>query len=153
MRLLSADRLDCTESPYTVDGGYLQLEMSFLDYGFNSGDGSRMHRLSVAPANVKVGLTNIMDVQFVFEPYIQEHTEGDVNADGNGDLQILWKLNLWGNDSGQTAIGVMPFIKTPVASDNLGNQHVDGGVIFMMGFELPDEWGLGVMFEVDTPYD
>ena len=47
----------------------------------------------------------------------------------------------------------MPFVKAPIASDNLGNQHVDGGVSFMYGAELDETWGLGLMFEVNYPYD
>jgi hypothetical protein len=31
-RAMSADRPDFTESPYTVDAGAFQLEMSFVDY-------------------------------------------------------------------------------------------------------------------------
>ena len=35
MRELSADRPDVTESPYTVDAGHVQLEMSFVDYVYD----------------------------------------------------------------------------------------------------------------------
>ena len=152
MRPMSADRPDFTESPYTVDAGHVQLEMSFVDYAFDN-DNGRVHSLAFAPVNLKFGLTNGTDVQFVFDPYIHEHTEGGGTANGNGDFQVRLKMNLWGNDGGQTAFGIMPFVKIPVASDDLGNQHVDGGVIFSLGVELPHDWGLGVMLEVDAPFD
>ena len=32
MREMSTDRPDTTESPYTVDAGHYQVEMSFVDY-------------------------------------------------------------------------------------------------------------------------
>ncbi len=126
--------------------------MSFADYTFDN-DNGRVHSLAFAPVNLKVGLNNSMDLQLVFDPYIHEHTEGGGTANGNGDVQVRWKINFWGNDGGQTAFGIMPFVKIPVASDDLGNQHVDGGVIFSLGIELPDDWGLGLMIEVDTPFD
>ena len=46
-RPLSADRPDFTESPYTVDAGAMQLEMSFAEYAKN-GD---VDAWAVAPAN------------------------------------------------------------------------------------------------------
>jgi hypothetical protein len=152
LRPLSADRPDFTESPYTVDAGRVQLEMSFIDYTYD-GDDEHVSALSVAPFNVKVGLTNSTDIQFVFDPFIHEHTNGNGDRGGIGDVQIRWKLNIWGNDEGETAFGIMPFIKLPTATDDLGNEHVDGGVIVMFAGELPDDWGLGLMVEFDVPYD
>ena len=40
-RPLSADRPDFTESPFTVDAGALQLELSFVDYAITGSTDSR----------------------------------------------------------------------------------------------------------------
>src|SRR3954463_15677745 len=69
MREMSTDRPDTTESPYTVDAGHFQLEMSFAEYTYNHDDGVRTHALDVTPMNFKIGLLNNVDLQIVFTPY------------------------------------------------------------------------------------
>jgi len=147
-RPLSADRPDFTESPRTVDAGAVQLEMSFVDYATN-GD---TETVTAAPVNLKVGLLNDVDIQFVFEPYV--HRDDDMDTrDGFGDTQVRLKMNFWGNDRGETAFGFMPFIKVPTASDGLGNNEVEGGLIFPFATDLTDDVGLGLMFETDFVFD
>src|ERR1035437_10086184 len=41
MRELTPDRPDKTESPYTVDAGHYQLEMSFVEFTKSQSDGVR----------------------------------------------------------------------------------------------------------------
>ena len=147
-RPMSADRPDFTESPFTVDAGAVQLELSFFDYAKNGDEDA----WTVAPANLKVGLLNDVDLQFVFDPYVHKD-DGTRTQDGFGDTQFRLKINLWGNDAGETAFAVMPFVKAPTASDDLGNGHVEGGLIFPFATELAEGVGLGLMFEVDFVYD
>ncbi len=147
-RELSADRPDFTESPYTVDAGALQIELSFFDYT-KSGDSDAW---ALAPANIKVGLLESVDIQFVIEPYLAEEDETGTR-DGIGDSQIRLKVNLWGNEGGQTAMAIMPFIQIPTASDELGHNHVEGGVILPFAMELTEGVGLGLMLEADFVYD
>lgn len=147
-REMSADRPDFTESPITVDAGAMQLEMSIADYSENGNSSS----LGIALANLKIGLLNNTDIQFVYDPYLKED-DGSSSIDGSGDLQVRLKINFWGNDGGDTAFGIMPFIKIPTASDDLGNDKVEGGLILPWGTTLESGVGLGLMFEVDFNYD
>jgi outer membrane putative beta-barrel porin/alpha-amylase len=147
-RPLSADRPDFTESPYTVDAGAIQLELSFVDYTSNSD----IKAWAIAQVNLKLGLLNDVDLQFVFDPYTQvDH--GSRTGKGFGDIQFRLKINLWGNDSGDTAFAFMPFIKLPTASDKLGSDRVEGGLIFPFATTLTEGVGLGLMFETDFVYD
>lgn len=147
-RPLSADRPDFTESPYTVDAGAVQLELSFVDYAKNGDE----EAWTVAPANLKLGLLNDVDLQFVFDPYVHVD-DGTLTRDGFGDSQFRLKINLWGNDGGDTAFAFMPFIQMPTASDDLGSDHVEGGLIFPFATDLAEGVGLGLMFETDFVYD
>ncbi|MFG0257641.1 MAG: transporter [Phycisphaerales bacterium JB043] len=147
-RELSADRPDFTESPITVDAGVVQVELSFFDYSRNG----RAETFTLAPTNLKLGLTSDMDLQFVFEPYVDED-DGARDADGFGDIQVRLKKNIWGNDGGRTALAVMPFVKIPTASDDLGNDHVEGGFIVPFSVEVTDRVGVGLMGELDLVYD
>jgi len=50
MRELTPDRPDKTESPFTVDAGHFQPEMSFVEFTKNQSDGVRTKTWNVAPA-------------------------------------------------------------------------------------------------------
>jgi Putative MetA-pathway of phenol degradation len=147
-RPLSADRPDFTESPYTVDAGAVQIEMSFVDYAENGDEDT----WTFAQTNLKVGLLNSVDIQFVFTPSLVRD-DGTQTQSETGDTQIRLKINLWGNDDGETALAIMPFIKLPTASGILDNERVEGGVIFPFAIEITDGIGLGLMFEADFVYD
>jgi len=148
-RPLSADRPDTTESPYTVDAGVVQLEMSFFDYAKNGGEDV----WTIAPFNLKLGLTHTMDLQLVLDPYVSVDREGASDDDGLGDTQIRLKINLWGNDREGDALAFMPYIKLPTAADDIGNDKVEGGLIFPYATDLAEGVGLGLMFETDFVYD
>jgi len=148
-RPLSADRPDFTESPYTVDTGAIQLEMSFVDYARESDADA----VVVAPFNLKLGVLNDVDVQLVFDPYIHEQEDDVESRDGPGDMQLRTKVNLWGNDGGRTALAAMPFLKIPTASHEVGNGRVEGGLIFPFALDLATRVGLGAMLEADAVFD
>ncbi len=163
MREMSTDRPDTTESPYTVDAGHFQFELSLAAYAYNDDGGIRTDSFGVLPGNIKVGLLNNVDLQFVFTPYERQETEGNSNADVadgfSDDTQLRLKINLWGNDGlappglGGTAFAIMPFVKFPTGSDDLSNDHVEGGVIFPLATGLPGGFGLSLMAEVDVVYN
>jgi hypothetical protein len=108
----------------------------------------------VAPVNLKVGLTNRVDVQLVVDTHVRSTIEDRVagtvdRVSGLGDVQTRVKVNLWGNDGGRTALAVMPFVKWPLSETSLRNGKTEGGVILPLAVELPRGWGLGAMAEVD----
>ena len=160
MRNLSADRPDVTESPITVDAGHVQVELSFLDYRRDdrNSDNTEFEAWTVGATNIKFGLLNNVDLQFVFDAYTDEETDDKAagtasSAKGFNDIQFRLKINLWGNDGGETAFAVMPFIQLPAGSDELSSDHVEGGLIFPFATQLSDGWGLGLMAEVDWVFD
>jgi len=109
---------------------------------------------AIAPSNLKVGLFNNVDLQFIVETYTIQRTSGhDPQAhetvSGFGDVLIRCKTNFWGNDGGTTAGGMMPFLKLPTGATELGNGAVEGGIIFPLAITLPQEWSMGLMTEVD----
>jgi hypothetical protein len=160
MREMVTDRPDRTESAYTVDAGHVQVEMDVVTWVHDryTADRSDLDSLSVVPMNLKVGLTNRVDLQVVLETWNWVRTKDRVSGrvtrqHGFGDVTVRLKTNLWGNDGGRSALAVMPFVKLPTNQDDLGNDAVEGGLIFPVDFELPYEWGLGAQMEFDLNED
>lgn len=144
LRELSTDRPDTTESPFTVDAGHFQVEMELAAWSFDGG-----HReMSLGEINWKLGLDSSTDLQIVTPAY----TWIRHGKEGWGDMQIRLKRNLWGNDGGNTALAVMPFIQLPTAEDDLGSDHVEGGIIVPFAFDAGGGWGMGLQVEVDRVY-
>lgn len=157
MRELSTDRPDTTESPYTVDAGHFQVELSFLEYTRDDG-GDDFEEFALLPANIKIGLLNNVDLQLVVTPFVRQEFEDaagsdDDDASGFGDTQLRLKVNFWGNDGGPTALAFMPFIQFPTGDDEVSANHAEGGLIFPLAVELPAGFGLGLMAEVDFVRD
>ncbi len=156
VRPLSTDRPDATESPFTVEAGRLQVEMSLVDFNLVRGGGAtpEVATLAVAPLLLKVGLSGSADLQLGLDPFVRERTRDPASGatatvEGFGDTVLRLKLNLWGNDDGPTAFALMPFLKLPTAGRGLGNGEVEGGLIAPLALQLPNEFSLGLMAEAD----
>ncbi|MET0263300.1 MAG: transporter [Rariglobus sp.] len=156
MRELSTDRPDQTESPYTIDAGHWQIELDFANYTYDKQDGVRTETLNLAPVNVKLGVTNDTDVQFIFDSYSRERVRATGSTSTTrdwGDLTVRVKHNFWGNDGGDTAFAAMPFVKIPLNIGDAGNDLVEGGLILPLAVALPRGWSLGLMTEFDVLAD
>jgi hypothetical protein len=119
-------------------------------------DGVKSETSTVLPFNVKLGLTHNIDLQLVVDPYVHQRVRSDAGRetnDGFGSTQLRVKFNLWGNDEGETALAVMPFVQFPTAGDDLASDHVEGGVIVPFSMELPRGFNLGLMAEIDVVRD
>ncbi len=147
-RPLSADRPDVTESPYTVDAGAVQIEASFVSFVKDGGD--RVVRF--APLNLKIGILEHADLQFVFDPLVHADIAG-VESTGVGDIEVRAKFNMWGNDGGLTAAALMPYVKIPSVDGDIGNGKLEGGLIAPFAVSITDIVSLGLMAQGDIVYD
>ncbi|MEI9959943.1 MAG: transporter [Limisphaerales bacterium] len=105
-----------------MDAGHFQLEMDFANYTHDQTDGTTVKAWNVAPFNLKAGLFNNIDLQLVFHNYLHVRTHDRATGitsvqSGIGDFTTRLKINLWGNDGGQTAFALLPFIKFPASTD------------------------------------
>ncbi len=153
-RELSTDRPDATESPFTLDSGRLQLEASAASYLRDrhtpERDGAEVEIWNLAPINLRLGLTPRWELQVVVDGHLDVKLENRelgvrLRRRGWGDLTLRAKHNLWGNDGGRTAFAVMPYIKLPTASNDLGNDSVEGGALLPFGMDLNADVSLGAM--------
>jgi hypothetical protein len=149
LRPLTTDRPDITESAVTVDAGHLQLEMDFPVVGVDRE--TRDVGLTLMGMNLKLGLTRSVDLQLVAPP-IGVPLGADVVRPVGQDALVRVKINVLGNDGGDVALGVMPFVVANL--DGLDPDVViplEGGVIVPWSFALPADFSLAMMaqFEIN----
>jgi Putative MetA-pathway of phenol degradation len=146
LREFATDRPDKTETPTTVDAGHYQLEMDFATFTLDRANGVRTEVWNVAPLNLRIGLLNNVELSLVFDSYFHVNEEAGITStmSGVGDFTTRVKINLWGNDGGQTAFALLPVIKFPTNTDGLGNNSVEGGVIFPFSVKLPWKIDMGM---------
>ena len=148
MRSFETDRPDVTESPYTVDAGHFQYETDLFKTDHSSIDGIKTIQNQFNTFNLKSGITNTLDIQFVLESYVTEkiiHGSSTNSESGIGNITLRAKQNLWGNDHGKTAMAILPFINIPTNS----NSKITGGLILPLAITLSNDWDFGTEMEVD----
>jgi hypothetical protein len=123
--------------------------MDFANLTLDDSNGVRTPAWNVAPFNIKIGLLNNVDLQFVFDNYLWVRTHNRLTRttttqSGIGDFTPRLKINIWGDDGGPTALGFLPFVKFPTNSDQLGNNSVEGGALFPLAAKLPAGFDMGM---------
>lgn len=151
MRELSTDRPDKTESAYTVDAGHFQYEGDLVIYNDNLNANESNKSFIFNNMNLKMGLTNNIDIQFLIPTYTYSSMSGSKNSNNHefgGDLLTRVKFNLFGNDGGSVAASIMPYIKLPI-NKNIPDNSFEGGFTVPFAVELPLGFGLGFMGQYD----
>ncbi len=154
LREFDTDRPDQTEGPAPVDAGHFQLELDFVNHTRDRTSTVLSRSTSVAPVNLRIGLTNRIELSLVYESFVEERTTDRLTGEktrtrGTGDFLTRLKINLWGADDGTTAFALFPFVKWPVATHGLGNRSVEGGLILPFSISISDDWGLGMQTRGD----
>ena len=72
---------------------------------------------------------------------------------GIGDTYLRSKINLWGDDGGDTAVAIIPYVKAPLAPVGIGNGAVEGGLFGPVAFNLPNNFVLLLVPEIDVLKD
>lgn len=156
LRELTTDRPDATESPFTIDAGHAQLEMDVASYTRNRLDGVKTTEWAFAPFNVRMGLARNIEVGVFVVPYLRVAEEprggSKITVRGQGDTTLRTKVNFWGNDGGPTAGGIMADLKLPTARDGLGNDKVEGALMFPFAYELGAGWEGAAMTSVEAAF-
>ena len=156
MREMETDRPDVTESPYTVDAGHFQLETDLVRSIRERSETSQTNTFLINQMNLKIGITGSTALQIGFQTYGRQsekelETHEKTTTDGHGDLTLRIKQNLIGNDGGNFALALLPYVKFPTSKYE--DSRFEGGVIVPMQYQLPGEWHLGFQVEVDRLKD
>lgn len=148
MRSFETDRPDATESPYTVDAGHFQFETDLFKIDRSKSESIKTVQKYFNSFNIKVGLTNSLDLQLVADMLVHTSVSGAINLENNssfGNLTIRLKQNIFGNDGGKTALAILPFVNIATTSE----YRITGGLVFPLGVSLPNDWDFGTQIETD----
>src|SRR5687768_9344774 len=71
LRDMTTDRPDLTEVPFTVDAGRVQIETNLFGYTRSrpDEDGAVTDAYDFAISNVRIGVTNDLELSLVWQPY------------------------------------------------------------------------------------
>jgi hypothetical protein len=151
LRPFSTDRPGKTHSSLTVDAGHFQLEGDFWNYTWDhwTKDESTLRATTVINPNLKLGITNWAELD-VFLPVYNtldvrsRNGGGRVRGFGFGDVLLGGKVNFFGNDGGDQALGAIGFVKLPTAGRGLGNNMVEYTLNLPFTTTLPRGFSLTV---------
>jgi hypothetical protein len=149
LRDFNPDRPSQTDNPYTVDAGHVQIETSLASYTRARNAGVLSQTWNFNQMWTKLGLTNNLDAEVIIQTYNRSSkTDGSPSVDGYGDTYLGAKYNFFGNEGGPVAFGTQGFVKIPTAVDGLGNEKVEGELLFLFSINLPANWSSGMMFQI-----
>ena len=152
LRAFSTDRPPKANSPYTVDAGHYQYETDLVVYGRGNSEGVQTRDWTVFDPTLKLGLSNTIDAELQVTPYESLATKSAANTStlsGIGDTYARLKINVLGDDRGDVAVALLPYVKLPTARSGLGNDRVEGGLIVPVSISAPGGFTLIVMPEGD----
>src|ERR1700722_13906286 len=154
MRAFDTDRPSKANVPYTVDAGHFQYETDLVNFTHLVAGSVHTDTLLVPNPTFKVGVTNNADVE-INTPVVGVHTFGAAAATANtlwgiGDTYLRSKINLWGNDGGDTAAAIIPYVKAPSAPLGIGNGAIEEGLFGPVVLSLPNSFTLLWVPEIDV---
>jgi len=157
MREMETDRPDVTESPYTVDAGHFQYETDLVRLIKEKSDIVKTSTLLINQANLKIGITGSTAIQIGFQTYGWQKereivTGSAITSNGIGDVTLRLKQNVIGNNTGNFALAILPYVKFPTSKYD-EESRFERGLIIPMSYKLPGEWKLGWQVEVDRLKD
>lgn len=152
---ICADRPSKANGTCTVPAGHWQLETSAADWVHARDGDIRSDTTSVGSSVVKLGLSHSSDIEVGFTPYVQIKTEDGGTHDrasGAGDAVVRYKQRLT-RDGSAVQAGLIPFLKVPTASHEIGNGKAEGGLIAPITFSIAPRVTLTLGPELDLLAD
>jgi hypothetical protein len=160
MRDFTPDRPNVTDGPYTVDPGHFLLEVGLFEYARDryNNERARLDGFAFGDTNIRLGVTNDAEVDVLFTAFSytqikDKDTGAKLKQYGFSDLTLRSKINLFGDDAGPFAIGLIPFVTFPTGQDGVGNRGFAGGVGVPVQFALPGDFQLGIETIVQTNHE
>ena len=140
---IEPDRPDLTDSVKTVQPSAVQIEAG-LGYSHTSVGGVPSERRLTVQGLLRAGLTNSLEVRLGGEPFVR--VRGTEDDTGHGDVTLGLKYRFLDARDGAwwPALGVLPSVKLPAASEPIGSERPDYTLLGLASFTLPWDFALDV---------
>jgi hypothetical protein len=141
-----------TESPQTAQPGKFLVEMDAISLKWDREGTEKFNGIGLATTIVSAGLTRDVDIQVGFQFFVRSTYENGGFRDtrsGLGDLTFRTKWTFWRNED-KAAVAVIPYVKIPSNTGDVGNGSVEGGFIVPWSTTLPGGIVTGAMFQWDV---
>ena len=139
-----------------MDAGHFQYEADIANWNYDRYNTAQatISNLLLFDPTLKLGLTQNTDLEFALAPININHATvrpsgAQSSAFGFGDIYTRVKFNLFGNEGGDYALAVVPYVKAPTAARSIGNGHWEGGAYAPFAVALPDDWAMDITTEYD----
>jgi hypothetical protein len=140
---ISPDRAGAATSTSTVAPGAFQLE-SGLAYSRERIGGSPPERRFTVEAGVRAGVTDHLELRIEAEPLVRLRGAEDDTDHGDFTLSAKYRFLDASEGSWRPSLGVLPFVKLPVAEAPIGSGKTDFGALVLASFALPGQVSLDV---------
>jgi hypothetical protein len=150
----------CTDRPTkanvtcTVPEGMWQLETDIGNYTHDARDGHSTDTMYIINPYLKYGIGSHTDIEVNWAPDVRVRSGAEGNShttNGTGDLTVRVKRNLYTGEVFSASI--IPFVKAPTASHDMGNGQWEGGVIVPMSAAVGGGFTLTLGPELDALAD
>ena len=144
-----------TETPDTIAPGKFFVRMDAISVGVNrdTTEPNTFTALGLATTMVSTGITRDVDAQVglqFFARQTYQYRGVRTTHSGLGDLTLRAKWTYLRNEKIGAAAAVIPFVKVPTSTGGVGNEHVEGGLIFPWAMSLGAGTVAGAMAEWDV---
>jgi hypothetical protein len=143
------DRPGKGTSPCTVEAGHAQVELGLFDESFQRRAGVTTDMGNAGSALVKFGIGDRLDLEAGLALYQFQRVHdagGTVTSQGTGDLFLHAKYAV---TDGELSFALDPYLKLPTAGRVLGNNHVEGGLVAPLAYDLGEGWSASATPEAD----
>lgn len=144
LRALGTDRPGNGENPFTLDPGHFQVELGAVGFTHVGNQDPGAAGFYAGASKLRIGVVRGFEVQGTFDGYSWRKSGGSDWSGATGGYGARAKINLWGDYSGSTAVGLIPSIY--FAPDGNGGHTANAGLVATFAGHLPAGWGLAVTF-------
>jgi hypothetical protein len=157
LRDFSTDRPNKSSSATTVDAGHWQVESDLFNWSRTTDGEFSTRTMSTILPTLKLGLTQNTDIELTLPTrvWVRDSFSGQFfsyswRTRGWSDITLTGKMNLVGNDEGDVAIGIAPYVKLPTGSEGISNKRTEFGVYVPVTWKLDEDWSLSVQLQLDA---
>jgi hypothetical protein len=141
LRDFSPDRPSKATGAITIERGHIEIETDLINIAHQKTDGVSSQVLLAPNLTLRYGLTSDIDFEINLPPYTW--TQSNFNErrltkeSGLGDTVLRFKVNFLGNDEGDVAFALSPYVTIPTANSQIGNGSTEGGMSALLSMNLP----------------